>query len=409
VSHSIGDEASRTFDGRWLLLGILAVYFGVVATGAARGTYDRYWTRLGVPPMSKSGQAVAFGDTVFLLGVLECDRAGHDVYRENPCDPWARRMNYPRPWLLLSGLPLEKRHSPWMGAALGVAFLACAFAYVGRLKPWHALVYGLVICSPSVMLGIERGNSDLMMFILVAVAVMLLTHRRAAGWSYLLIFLGGLLKLFPITALAAALRERRPRAALILSGLGAGWVAYVIWTWTDVTLIGQATDRSVYRSYGGLVLLDIVVGQLRKRGVDPPTVTVQIAYVVSVGTIMLAAGAVAWATTRHVVSNRLDGFRAGAAIYVATYLPVTNYDYKQVFLLLAVPQMLEWSGGPGSVGRLSTGALASMASTLWMSSWHRVFLAGEVMNLLLFAYCLYMLVYTRPSWLGGREHSLDGH
>jgi hypothetical protein len=259
------------------------------------------------------------------------------------------------------------------------------------------------------MLGIERGNSDLMMFILVAVAVMLLSHRRAVGWAYLLIFLGGLLKLFPITALAAALRERRPRAALILSGLGAGWVAYVIWTWTDVTLIGQATDRSVYRSYGGLVLLDIVVGQLRKRGVDPPTVTVQIAYVVSVGTIMLAAGAVAWATTRHVVSNRLDGFRAGAAIYVATYLPVTNYDYKQVFLLLAVPQMLEWSGGPGSVGRLSTGALASMASTLWMSSWHRVFLAGEVMNLLLFAYCLYMLVYTRPSWLGGREHSLDGH
>jgi hypothetical protein len=165
----------------------------------------------------------------------------------------------------------------------------------------------------------------------------------------------------------------------------------------------------VFRSYGGLVLLDLVVGQLRKRGVDPTTMTVQTAYVVSVGAVMLAAGAAAWATTRHVVSNRLDGFRAGAAIYVATYLPVTNYDYKQVFLLLAVPQMLEWSGGQGSVGRLSTVALASMALTLWMSSWRRVFLGGEVMNLLLFAYCLYMLVYTRPSWLGGRERSLDGH
>jgi hypothetical protein len=385
------------------------VYFAIVATGAARGTYDRYWARLGVPPMSKSGQTVAFGDTVFLLGVLECDRAGHDVYRENPCDPWARRMNYPRPWLLLSGLPLERRHSAWLGAVLGVAFLASAFAYVGRLKPWHGLMYGLLICSPSIMLGIERGNSDLMMFILVAVAVMLLSHRRAAGWSYLLIFLGGLLKLFPITALAAALRESRPRAALILSGLGTGWIAYVVWTWTDVTLIGQATPRSVYRSYGGLVLLDTVVGQLRKRGVDPLPVTVQVAYVVSVGALMLAAGAAAWATTRYVISNRLDGFRAGAAIYVATYLPVTNYDYKQVFLLLAVPQMLEWSGGPGSVGRFSAVALASMALTLWMSSWHRVFLGGEVMNMLLFVYCLYMLVYTRPSWLGGREHSLDGH
>jgi Glycosyltransferase family 87 len=411
LNHSIGDETTsgvqrsgdRPFDGRWLLLGSLVVYFGVVAVGAARGAYDGYWARLGVPPMSDSGHAVPFGDTVFLLGILECDRAGYDVYRKNPCDPWGRRMNYSRLWLLLSGLPLEKRHSLWMGTTVGMAFLACMFIYVGPLKPWQAVVYGIVICSPSVMLGIERGNSDLIMFVLVAVAVMLLARRRAAGWSYLLIFLGGLLKFFPIAALAAVLRESRSRAALILFGLGTAWVGYIVWTWSDLTMISRTTDRSVYRSYGGLVLLDIVVAQLRKRGVDPSTMSVRVAYVVSVGIVILAAVAVAWATTRRLVSNRLDGFRAGAAMYIATYLPATNYDYKQVFLVLAIPQMLEWSARRGAIGRLSAVALASMALTLWMSSWHRVFLAGEVMNLLLFAYCLYMLVYTRPSWLGGRD------
>src|SRR5688572_8599299 len=189
VTPGVPPSADHRIDGRWLLLGIVAIYFGVVAIGAVRGTYDRGWTRLGVPPMSVSGHAVPFGDTVFLLGVLECDRAGYDVYRDNPCDPWARRMNYPRLWLVLQGLPLDRQHSLWIGAVIGVIFLACAFTYVGRLKLWQAVVYGIVICSPSVMLGIERGNSDLIIFALVAVAVMLLARRRAGGCAYLLIFL----------------------------------------------------------------------------------------------------------------------------------------------------------------------------------------------------------------------------
>jgi hypothetical protein len=103
-------------------------------------------------------------------------------------------------------------------------------------------------------------------------------------------------------------------------------------------------------------------------------------------------------------SNRLDGFRAGAGIYLATYLPVTNFDYKQVFLLLAVPQMLEWSQRHW----LSALALGSLMLTFWMSSWNRAFLAGELLNLLLFGYGLYMLVYTRPSWLGGYEGVASG-
>jgi hypothetical protein len=394
TTWQVGRDSDKSLDARWLLFGILIVYSGIIAIGAARGKYDRYWAHLGVPPMSQAGQAVPFGDTLYLLGVLECDRAGIDVYRENPCDPWARRMAYSRFWLLTGKLPLDRQHTFWLGMTIGLVFLGSVFAYVGRLNRKQAVLYGIVLCSPAIMLGIERGNTDLLVFALLVAALMLLS-RSPSAWPYLLIALGGVLKLFPIAGLAVALRESRQRAAVILGTLGATWVAYLAWTWSDSVLATGAHEQTIYRAYGGRVLASMISHQLVGWGIAPSQVSNAVGYIIGIGSVMLAAVGVAWSDRSRFESNRLDGFRAGAAIYVATYLPLTNFDYKQVFLLLAIPQMLEWS----RTHRVSALALVSMIVTFYLSSWRRMFFGGELLNLAVFGYCLYMLVHTRPSWL----------
>jgi hypothetical protein len=390
----------RRFDGRWLLLGFLAAYLGTVALGALDGSWDAQWRAFGGAPMSdKTGRPVAFGDTVFLLSVLACDRAGYDVYRQNPCDLVERRMNYPRLWLLMRWLPLELEHHVWMGATIGFLFIASTLAYVGRLNVWEGMLYAVVMCSPSIMLGVERGNSDLLIYALVAAAVILISRRAHAYWGYLLLLLAALLKFFPIAALLTALRESRTRAAIICAGLGTVWIAYLWWTWADLALINRAMSRSLYRSYGGRVLLGILTEDLR-GGFAPLGTRMRVIYATAIAILIIAAVAAAFASARPPGSTRLDGLRAGAGIYIATYLPVTNFDYKQAFLILMMPQLLEWSRTSTSAGRLSALVLGGWAVTLWMSSWHHVFVVGEVINMLLFVYCVYVLVSTRPSWLG---------
>jgi hypothetical protein len=39
----------------------------------------------------------------------------------------------------------------------------------------------------------------------------------------------------------------------------------------------------------------------------------------------------------------VDAYLAGALIYVSSFLAFNNWDYRMVFVLLAVPQLLTWS------------------------------------------------------------------
>ena len=119
--------------------------------------------------------------------------------------------------------------------------------------------------------------------------------------------------------------------------------------------------------------------------------------------VAVAVAAAAWGFARarnEGAAAHLDAFRAGAAIYGMTYfLPVTSWDYKLVFAILMIPQILEWASVRPQGGLAKT-ALAAFLATLWLSREHHVYLAGEVLNLALLAYSLHMLLRTRPSWLG---------
>jgi hypothetical protein len=59
--------------------------------------------------------------------------------------------------------------------------------------------------------------------------------------------------------------------------------------------------------------------------------------------------------------TRLDLFVAGASIYVASFVGFANWDYRMVFLLLAMPQLLTWSRAPDTrlawLSRSSTAAV----------------------------------------------------
>ena len=61
----------------------------------------------------------------------------------------------------------------------------------------------------------------------------------------------------------------------------------------------------------------------------------------------------------------LDLFVAGAGVYVCSYVLFRSFDYRLVFLLLTVPQLLRWARRRGVVALVS---LCSLYGVLWLDA-----------------------------------------
>jgi hypothetical protein len=113
-----------------------------------------------------------------------------------------------------------------IGIALDLAFLMSLFWLVKPVNWRELIVFALPCTSTMVFFALERGNVDVIIFVILVAAGVLSTGQLASRLlSYALILLAGLLKFYPVTVLSTALRER-PRtffaisaaAGLIISG-----------------------------------------------------------------------------------------------------------------------------------------------------------------------------------------------
>jgi hypothetical protein len=232
-------------------------------------------------------------------------------------------------------------------------------------------VWVALLVSPAVMLGVERGNADLVVFPLVVVALFSFRARsaiRAVGGHGLLLF-AAMLKLFPAFAFAALLRQSRRRVLIGAGLVTLGFLIYVAVTWNDIQTIHRVLPQETFYSYGADVAVRAVtlwlsvhytsLASLGKHGPE------QIVMWCLVGIAVALAAVIArfWKPPEATHDREIDGFFAGCAIFVGSFVLEHNFDYRLVYLLLAVPQLLRWS----RVSRLSAVVLLVLASTLWLS------------------------------------------
>src|SRR5581483_3397392 len=118
------------------------------------------WTKVGVPVIP-----FWFGDLRNVTSAWECVRQHQAVLPANPCDPYHRPANYPRLWLLPSHLGLGQGDTYWLGWVVAVLFFVAAVAVVPRGASLRlGLLYAAALISAATMLGVERGNVDLLLF-----------------------------------------------------------------------------------------------------------------------------------------------------------------------------------------------------------------------------------------------------
>jgi hypothetical protein len=358
---------------------------------------DWYWPPFGVP----AGTGFGFLDVRYFTSAWECIRAGVDVVPANPCDPLDRPLNYPRIWLAPADLGLGEGATAPLGAGLAVVFLAAVAAVAYRAQAWDGLVYAAALCSPSVLLGIERGNPDLLVFALVVAGVLLL--RAAPVWArvaaHALLLFAALLKLYPVLAWGPLLRQPRRWVVRGLGGVAAAFAVYVALTWDDVRSIQELAPRDVIFSYGAAILGDEVGG------------TAVVLGAVAVGAVSLLVLGRRLGLPPAEDSRELDLLWAGAGVYVGTFALAHNYNYRLAFLLLTMPQLLRWSHQERPAAPFPALALTAVLASLWLGAslaqlplglgdwWEDVsasFPYDELVNTLLAAYLAGVLVLTLP-------------
>lgn len=389
---------------RQLLFCFLAVFAVSHAWLLHRNGWNDTWRRWQVPARTPH-----FSDLRVITGAADSRARGFNPREENPAAPYGQEFNQTSVWYWLEDLGVREADTTAVGLVLIAGlFIGLWWACAGIDSRTAWLLVPLIL-SPPTILAIERGTTDLSVFFLLALAGHL--AGRAAVASQAAVLAAFALKLFPLAGVALLLREpprRAARIAAVVLGLGALFIAA---NFDDLRDIGRKTEMGGKNSYGWSVLANYFAEEPPTR----PALARPVRW--SYGALCAAAliGAV-WAGRRRPVAARvsagrpLDFFRLGAAVYVGTYLLGASWDYRLIFTVFMVPQLVAWTRERDGLRVISWLVLATLAGAAWSmalgdglsATATGRFIARtfeETTKGALFIGSVYLLVASAPAWL----------
>jgi Glycosyltransferase family 87 len=350
------------------------------------------WPWLGVP----SGPSTFF-DARNVMAALECRRMGLDPLIENPCDPWGRPVVYPRTWLLLRFLGLDQSDTTMVAVVAILVFVGAFLWVLGRLTLGGGAIAALAVCSPAVMLAVERANMDLVVFALLVAAIAawarpgyVRTVASPAG-----VLLASLAKVYPVFGLAGFLASRERRAMMAAVGGGALFLVWAAVTRDDLIALAERAPQGEYYSYGARILLSRAFRVIFPDGWGGGQATTQV--IAALPVVLLGLASWIWVRKRIIVADhnlgpRTLAFHIGALVYLGTFFIGNNFDYRLVFVLLTLPQLFAWTASDDARNRLGAAALLSVVVLLWVGSLSRFVAALDEIFSWATAFLLFSLI-----------------
>lgn len=405
-SKYLNDKYGKAF----LVGGSLLIWLSILLLFKSYG-YTQTWELWKVPTESPP-----FSDFRLIPGSAETFRMGIEPSVRNPGDPHKRKFNYPTFWRLFFYTGITQADTIWISILMIMLFFAGVFLFPQKLTVSNAIWMLLIVFSPASMLLYERGNVDLIVFFL-CVAIVLAADYSGYAAAVLLI-VGTVVKLFPFFGITVLLRESRRRFIWLSAGCLSVLLIYMYVTWESVSVSWNLTMRGKEISYGANVFF-YRYGEALSQFFSQWFVDSQVARILKIGPIILASilvfiAGIAGMRDRESLATsserNLAAFRMGASIYIGTFLLGNNWDYRLAFLVLVLPQLLEWARS--SIKKHRTVALASLFGVL-VSCWHFVvwysaslvnmkdimFVFDEFFNWMLVAGFSYLFGASTPDWV----------
>jgi hypothetical protein len=397
---SSGRDERYIGSGTVVAFGLFGTAMILLALGGVVG-WDPTWRAFGVTPLQPP-----FLDMHIINAYAACPSKGADAYVPQSC--YRATFNIPPAWLWLGSLGIGESDSTWL-SALFIAATAVVMVLLFRGRSWpHGLIALAAIVSPSVMMGVERGNLDLLILALVGSAALIYRERsgvRACG-AITLLLAGVVLKLIPIFCVSVAARFTK-QTFLFACATAALSFMYLGLILKYVFLIHRNVPTTFILSYGYKSIFLGIDHIRNEAGLNPIGLSDTWLPASTAAVVLICAAAVAVSNFyRHRDFCPVDAsaagtaFLFGAGIYCGTYLLGTNYIYRLMFLLLCVPQLLDWQirkyQGDNRVGIAELGLFVSVMGALWLNgnaNGHSIFLLlPQLLNWFLFFFMAAVLL-----------------
>jgi hypothetical protein len=389
----LGRDLSRIGSGAVVTLGLVCVTIALFALEHTVG-WGPTWRAFGVTPLQPP-----FYDMHIINDYAACARNGVDAYAPHACNETVN-FNIPPTWLWLGYLGIDGSDSPWLSAAIiTAAMVMMVLLFRGRSWSHGVLALGAIV-SPSVMMGVERANLDLLILALVGSAALIYEERRTGRFCGAVTFvcLGIALKLFPIFCVSLVARFSK-QTFVFACTIAALSLIYLDVIAEYIFLIRRNVPTTFILSYGYKAIF-LGVDHLRSEaGLSPMGLADTWAPAFTAAVVLICAAAVALhcfrirrASCSVDISAAGTAFLFGAGIYCGTYLIGTNFIYRLMFLLLCLPQLQDWQIRRSESARNPELALFGIVlSVLWLNgnpNGHTTFLLlPQLLDWLLF-FCL---------------------
>ena len=334
----------------------------------------RTWKVIGFP-----GALPPFSDLhVVTLNAGRCGAAPDGIYPYIPCAFATNAYNYPPIWLLLGKLGVTAEYTGLVAIFVELPAILLMIYLLRGYSIGLGLVAILLVLSPSVVLGFERGNIDLVEWTLVGWPRCCSRSAEARVGGVDAAPDGRDRRQVPRAVL---LRDHHPAAADGSDHRGdAGRFhgALLLEPLVGAALYPQHHPRYAVR----LVRLQHPVQSPRaplapRLGLDVTGLTqswIPLACVVLVIVAAVLWAIAIWRSGRSygVISEERNGtaFIFGASIYLGCFLLLGTSFTWLVFLLLCVPQLFDWIERPGqadkATARMSWLLLGCCIVSLWL-------------------------------------------
>jgi hypothetical protein len=196
---------------------------------------------------------------------------------------------------------------------------------------------------------------------------------------------------------------------------------YAFLTWESIRAAWNLTLRGKEISYGANVYFywyeqDFLQYFVPWFGASQAERILKIGPIVLAFLLIVTAAVLGLKNSRAAVASserNLAAFRMGASIYVGTFLLGNNWDYRLAFLILVVPQLVEWTRSlPREYRYAAWASLFALLASCWhFILWYSPFLNSfpnakevwfvidEILNWALVFGLAYLLFASFPDWL----------